>query len=150
MGNYKHTTSTNTQPNKMVLFHIRLTGNAQRKRMQHDLKMHHQHLILRKLVVRKAATAPTGIVIDLSHILHANEIFSSERNGHLYVALGAAEYVQCDFHTKFESLNNISQEFQIKVLRDDGTTPVVFGGDGIESIDLFFEFDSNDQVHGAH
>jgi len=131
----------------MVLFHIRLTDNAQRKRMQHDLKMAHQHLILRKVIVRKPATATTGIVLDLSKVLHANEIFSSEKNAHLYVPLGPAEFVQCDFHTKFESVNHISQEFQIKVFLDDGSLATFGGADGLETVDLFFEYESNDQAH---
>ena len=133
----------------MVLLHIRLTAADQVKRLEHDVKLIHQNLILRKVVVNKTASASLGnsIHLDMSNMLHGLEIHSTERSGYLYLALDDSKLTQFDFHTKCGTAD-LPQEIRFKVLQNDGT-PAPFGagaGEGVLSVGIYFEYDTNDHI----
>jgi len=108
----------------MVLLHVRITGSRQVKRLQHDLKLTHQNLTLRKVIVNKAdntaASLGGGIVLDMPGVTHGYEINSAERSGHLYIPLSDDQkYTQLDFHTRFGA-SDIPSEFMMKVFKNGG------------------------------
>lgn len=137
----------------MVLLHVRITGSRQVQKIQHDLKLTHQNLTLRKVIVNKAdnTAAPLGggIVLDMSGVTHGYEINSTERSGHLYIPLSDdQQYTQLDFHTRFGA-SDIPSEFMIKVFKNDGVTSPAFltGDHHLISVDMFFEYETNDHIH---
>ncbi len=132
----------------MVLLHIRLTAADQVKRLEHDIKLRHQSIVLRKVVVNKTASATLGggLQVDMSNMMHGLDIHSTERSGHLYLAIDDSQKLtQFDFHTKCGTAD-LPQEIRFKVLQNDGT-PAPFGAaEGVSSIDIFFEYETNDHI----
>ena len=136
----------------MVLLHLRLTEQEQQLDIPHDIKA--QVVVLRKIVVQKDTSAGNllggGICLDLNAMTNSFEIMTSEHNGYLTVPLlDGSALTNHEFHIKF-SAEQIKSQFRMKTFKYDGVEKAVFGsGNGhIDSIDIYFEYETNDHHHG--
>ena len=132
----------------MVLLHLRLTSQNEQLDIPHDLKA--QSVILRKVIIQKDTASGNllggGICLDLNAMTNSFEIMTSEHNGYLTVpCLDNQAMTIHDYHIKF-SAEEIKSQFRMKTFNYDGVTKSVFttGNGHIDSIDIFFEYHTND------
>lgn len=136
----------------MVLLHIRINEQGQALTLHHDIKA--QYMILRKVCVhKKTATNDNlgvGLCIDLNSMTNTYEIMTTEHNGYLTVPMNPdAGFDDIDFHIRFGA-ENVKNNFVIPVYNYDGITKTPFGSGNhqVAGIDLFFEYETNDHIHG--
>jgi len=136
----------------MVLLHLRLTEQEQKLELPHDIKA--QHVVLRKVVIQKDVNSGNllggGLCLDLNAMTNSYEIMTSEHNGYLTLPVqDDVALTNHEFHIKF-SAENIKSEFRMKTFKYDGVTKAVYttGNGHIDSVDLYFEYETNDHHHG--
>lgn len=132
----------------MVLLHIRITEQGQALTLHHDIKA--QYMVLRKVCIHKKTSTNdnigTGLCIDLNSMTNTYEIMTTEHNGYLTVPMNPdAGFDDIDFHIRFGA-ENVKNSFTIPVYNYDGLTRTTFGTGNhtIHSIDLYFEYETND------
>ena len=136
----------------MVLLHIRINSQGQQLVLHHDIKA--QYMILRKVCIHKLTASNdnigTGLCIDLNSMTNSYEIMTTEHNGYLTVPMNPdAGFDDVNFHIRFGA-ENVKNNFTIPVYNYDGITKTTFGTGNheVSSVDLYFEYETNDHHHG--